>query len=275
MATYRERDRNTLGACLYNLGRVLEASDPAGAAAAYRESVEVRPNEVAAARLASLDLPPPEVEATCEPIACDGPFDGAFDGVLGAALPARSLETVLAPASFGPFEIGVAQVDYVESCFVGIRYEGAWYVCELVGSASNMSIPTAPRLHQWVPGGPPEFTLDANREWAGHEDGINNQMGWIGRNFFGISDGRPVRFGSVKVGSYYHDGEWVDCDCGEEEFENGACCELAPIHSASTNTVESAGPGQIRVAPTVPNPDTPPRTFDIVRLSCEGDGEEL
>lgn len=47
---------STEGACLYNLGRVLEdRGDPFGAAEVYARSLEVRPNEVVQARLSALD----------------------------------------------------------------------------------------------------------------------------------------------------------------------------------------------------------------------------
>ena len=57
-ALRRSTDRKLLGSAWYNLGRVQEAQDKkADAAASYRLSLELRPNEIVAKRLAELGAP--------------------------------------------------------------------------------------------------------------------------------------------------------------------------------------------------------------------------
>lgn len=67
----------TIGACLYNFGRVLEAQgDPAAAAAAYRTSIAYRPNDTVGARLAAVAVAPPApgsaTPALPDPLDADG-----------------------------------------------------------------------------------------------------------------------------------------------------------------------------------------------------------
>ena len=256
---HREHERNTLGACLYNLGRVVEATDPEGAARYYRESLEVRPNETVATRLEELGVPEPAVETSCEPVRCEGPFANKDAAI--ASLDVRYDDEMAEDATTGSFAYPVEGVAF-------IHYEPSWYVCELVtdGTGYGMSFATVTAA-QWIAGGEPEITVDIDGFESGHEEGINNTMGSVIRYFIGRDGDDVVIYGSLVVNDYYDDGMLVDCDCEEDEWESPGCCEIEDISTSRWVRVAYADSGQLRLTRgrTEAGADGP-STVEVVRL---------
>lgn len=261
---HRERERNTLGACLYNLGRVVEATDPQAAARYYRESLEVRPNETVAARLEELgvaeaSVSAPHVERSCEPVRCEGPFANKDAAI--ASLDIRADDEMAEDDTTGSFAYPVEGVAF-------IHYEPSWYVCELVtdGTGYGMSYATVTAA-QWIAGGEPEITVDIDGFDSGHEEGINNTMGSVTRYFIGRDGDDVVLFGSIVVNSYYDDGMLTDCDCEEDEWESPGCCEIEDISTSTWVRVAYAESGRLRLTRGSTRAGTDgPTTVELVRL---------
>ncbi len=255
---HRERERNTLGACLYNLGRVVEATDQESAARYYRESLEVRPNETVATRLEELGVEP-AVESSCEPVRCEGPFDDKDAAI--ASLDIRDDSEMAEDEATGSFAYPVEGVAF-------IHYEPSWYVCELVtdGTGHGMSYATVTSA-QWIAGGEPEITVDIDGFDSGYEEGISNTMGLVSRYFIGRDGDDVVLYGGIVVNDYYDDGMLTNCDCEEDEWESPGCCEIEDISRSRWVRVAYADSGQLRLTRGSTRAGTDgPTTVDVVRL---------
>ncbi len=276
-AARRPRDRRTLGACLYNLGRVAEESDASSAARYYRESIEVRPNDTVAARLAALDAPAPAPRAgACEPVDCHGPYPGPqaldrdrFEAVVREAFDQDGrdeVQLITPPRVTGELETALAIAESGSIGVLGVRTNDTWYVCPLTEFGGSTDVGDMVRAHQWIPGGRPELTVDVDLSWNGYEDGISNQMGQIHRVFVGWADDWPVVYGSIVVADYYRDGRWSDCHCGVD-IENGGCCDgFEPIERTTTWTLRTEPDGRVHAEPS--NAEGTAGTYDLRRL-CE------
>lgn len=253
-AHLRDDERRTLGACLYNLGRLVEPTAPSRAAGLYRRSLEVRPdNAVVQARLDALGASPSET-AECAPRACLGPAadldalralvladlieaargrlreQGSADTAEGE--PDRTRwESTATPIEFGDGLAAVLlrAVDTVstryrrlehDSAYVGVRTREGWWGCFVATAVHDMSV-SNPVAFQWVPGGLPELTVDVDQNAHGWEEGVSNTMGEVERVFIGFEGARPMIYGSVYLGSYYDDAMWSNCDYGDEDEGEG------------------------------------------------------
>ena len=256
---HREHERNTLGACLYNLGRVVEATDPEAAARYYRESLEARPNETVATRLEELGVAETPVEPSCEPVRCEGPFADKDAAI--ASLDIRDRSEMAEDDTTGSFCLPREGVAF-------IHYEPSWYVCELVtdGTVYGMSYATVAAA-QWIAGGEPEITVDMDEFESGHEEGINNTMGSVTRYFIGRDGDDVVIWGRIIVNVYYDDGMLVDCDCEEDEWESPGCCDIEDISTSRWVRVAYAESGRLRLTRgTTRAGEDGPTSVEVVRL---------
>ncbi len=276
-AEVRENESNTLGACLYNLGRVAEESDPTAAAAYYRESLEVRPgNRVVQGRLDALDAPPPS--STCAPRACVGPARGPDDTVLATLVAQHygrdTAETNQGVEGTSPFLFrgGVSgELGMEEGIFLAVPDDDAWYACFVMSDEGADYQYDEVHARQWIAGGRPELDFEVREAWHGREEGIANEMGSTVRGFVGWQDGRPVLYGAVEVLTFYYDGEWVDCDCDDDVVYSDYwdCCEdLNAIEEVASWSLASAGSGRIRVTRQQGTDGPATETLSIVDLAC-------
>ncbi len=278
-AVHRARGRqtnrpSTLGACLYNLGRVAEESDVPAAAAYYRESIAVRPNTTVSARLEALDAPESEVTAGCEPEVCDGPYPSLEAALDDQTIPADPDDPDSGETTFSaetPVTLGALELAQVDSDaghqYLAIGTGARWFVCpiEEPSDFSDTAV-RAPTVHQWIPGGLPEVTVDVEYSEMGHEEGISIGQGRIYRVFVGWSEDRPVVLGGIQVADYSYDGMWTHCE-GCERFENGDCCELEDMSEEVRWTLHATGEGRVRAESSNPQYDT--ATYDLHRLRCD------
>ncbi len=283
-ASVREGEANTLGACLYNLGRVVEENDAAAAATHYRESLEVRPgNRVVQARLDALGAPPPS--ASCEPRACVGPARGAtaLATLVAQHYGRDTAETNETAEGTDPFLFrgGVSgEPRHGDGIFLAVPDDGAWFVCFVLEDEGAVYEYGEVHSRQWIMGGRPELDFEISTSWHGRELGIANEMGGTERSFVGWVDDKPVMYGAVGVLEYYYDGEWVDCDCHNDDDDDDDddgysydwdCCDLKAIEQVSRWNLQSAGSGQLRstrVEGEREEDEPPTETYTIVDLSC-------
>ncbi|MEM9074449.1 MAG: hypothetical protein AAGE52_38500, partial [Myxococcota bacterium] len=276
-AERRPDEVNTLGACLYNLGRVAEESDSVAAAALYAESVSVRPNATVQARLDALGVP---LTPDCEPRACVGPFEGEPQTALSAALGRHyaSEDVDIADVGDGDAFVFRGAAPHKEAgIFLGLRREESWYACHLQPEVSDSyTFPESIRRRQWVAGGRPEIDFEVEEAWHGREDGVGNSMGDVVRYFIGWSEEAPVVYGGIRTLSFYYDGEWTDCGEGEcldgndEVIPDWMCCDtLTPIENITRWNVRSIGSGRVRVERVEGEGRGPRvRTVDLTSLAC-------
>lgn len=283
------RERNTLGACLYNLGRVEEqAQDFSAAADAYRRSLSVRDNRVVRSRLTALgdDAPPPP-DPDCAPLVCEGPastLQAAMERARASIPVERSGDGSISEVRAQPrrvsdqpalhaatFAVRTGRWSGPEYNFVAVQTDAGWFACRVGGGTGvGESFDGLREIHavQIIPGGAPELHVGMSYAYQGWEEGINNTMGTEETAFVGIESDRPVVYGVVQTGDFYDDAIWTDCDaeCEAEHDDPSECCELEDISTRTSYDVVDgpAGVARFRLSADSRGGEDPPvREFDV------------
>lgn len=269
------REQRTYAACLYNLGRVLESREQtAQALAAYRRSLELRPNRVVRERLAALaGADAPAVRAECRPRACES-FGGELASV-GEQLLARAMrEASVDPAH--PREgstrvamerrrlsdqpelfAAVLEVEVPDGAwrtasytYLALSIDAGWAACPIGGGVpegyDETPIVRDVRAHQIVPGGRPEVSVEVAYEAVGYEDGCHNTMGTETTWIIGFDGSRAVIHGSVATGDYWDDCSWGDCNYEECDGPLIECCDPEQVGGGTHYELVDAPPGILR-----------------------------
>lgn len=281
-AHFEPDEAATLGACLYNLGRVAEETDPPAAAAHYRESLAVRPgNRVVQSRLDALDAPAPAASA-CEPRACTAPVAGDARAALATAAAAHygtpsaavNLPDALPETGF-LFQAArdSSDDDLYGDVFLALHDTRGWYACHLREDGDYVQQLEWSEVgrRQWIAGGEPEVDFTIRESWHGREDGIANEMGHVMHWFAGFTASGPVVYGAIRTMDFYLDGEWIGCDgCSDDDddyelpFE---CCEdIRTIESVTRWRLVSTGSGRVRA--TRIEGEGPSTEHALTELAC-------